>query len=272
MSLVINTNITSINSERSGSAAAAELKPPAAQRLPEQQRKSSVGAEAADGHPANQFQRRDDSAKNLSTVAKIAGEDLSLLAEIEKATDDVTGLLHRMRELTIQAVYDAKGSQDRQALNNEVQELKAEIDRISQDTLYGERSALADLETRLSTDAIRANSSDTVGLDTTALAIEAVEVTSVGSASDALTAVSSAMATVAGARADQADLHGRLENVVSNLIDVTQYTAAMRTKIEDADFAMEIARSAKAQMLQQTGTTILAQANASQQLALSLFR
>ena len=64
----------------------------------------------------------------------------------------------------------------------------------------------------------------------------------------------------------------RLEYTVSNLMNVAEFTAAARSRIQDADFAVEAARLAKAQVLQQTGTAMLAQANAAPQLALQLLR
>ena len=84
--------------------------------------------------------------------------------------------------------------------------------------------------------------------------------------------VTAAIETVAGGRAALGAVSNRLEYTVSNLMNVAEYTTAARSRIEDADFAAESARLAKAQVLQQTGTAMLAQANASQQLALSLFR
>ena len=111
-----------------------------------------------------------------------------------------------------------------------------------------------------------------------AIALEASGATgtiSVATASDAaatLTKVTSAIESVAGSRAELGAVSNRLEYTVSNLMNVAEYTTAARSRIEDADFAAESARLAKAQVLQQTGTAMLAQANASQQLALSLFR
>ena len=98
---------------------------------------------------------------------------------------------------------------------------------------------------------------------------------SVGTAEDAsatLALVTAAIETVAGGRAELGAVSNRLEYTISNLMNVAEYTTAARSRIEDADFAAESARLAKAQVLQQTGTAMLAQANASQQLALSLFR
>ena len=87
-----------------------------------------------------------------------------------------------------------------------------------------------------------------------------------------LTKITAAIEQVAGERASLGAVANRLEYTVSNLMNVAEYTTAARSRIEDADFAAESARLAKAQVLQQTGTAMLAQANASSQLALSLFR
>ena len=87
-----------------------------------------------------------------------------------------------------------------------------------------------------------------------------------------LTKITAAIEQVAGDRASLGAVANRLEYTVSNLMNVAEYTTAARSRIEDADFAAESARLAKAQVLQQTGTAMLAQANASSQLAIQLIR
>ena len=99
-----------------------------------------------------------------------------------------------------------------------------------------------------------------------------IDVSSAANASTSLAKISAAIEQVAGDRAGYGALQNRLEYTVSNLLNVAEYTTAARSRIEDADFAAESARLAKAQVLQQSGTAMLAQANASSQLALSLFR
>ena len=94
----------------------------------------------------------------------------------------------------------------------------------------------------------------------------------VNNASGALASISSAIDQISGQRAGYGALQNRLEYTVSNLMNVAEFTTAARSRIEDADFAAESARLAKAQVLQQTGTAMLAQANAQPQLALSLIR
>ena len=90
--------------------------------------------------------------------------------------------------------------------------------------------------------------------------------------SSALASISNAIDQVSGQRASLGALQNRLEYTVSNLMNVAEFTTSARSRIEDADFAAESARLAKAQVLQQTGTAMLAQANAQPQLALSLIR
>jgi flagellin len=88
----------------------------------------------------------------------------------------------------------------------------------------------------------------------------------------ALAKISAAIEQVAGNRAEYGALANRLEYTVSNLMNVAEFTTSARSRIEDADFAAESARLAKAQVLQQTGTAMLAQANAASQLAIQLIR
>ena len=90
--------------------------------------------------------------------------------------------------------------------------------------------------------------------------------------SDALDIVTGAIDMVSSLRAEYGALQNRLEYTVSNLMNVAEFTTSARSRIEDADFAAESARLAKTQVLQQTGTAMLAQANAQPQLALSLIR
>ena len=84
--------------------------------------------------------------------------------------------------------------------------------------------------------------------------------------------VTDAIEQVAGDRATYGAIQNRLEYTVSNLMNVAELTTAARSRIEDADFAAESARLAKAQVLQQTGVAMLAQANAAPELAMLLVK
>jgi flagellin len=109
-------------------------------------------------------------------------------------------------------------------------------------------------------------------IDGTSINLQKSSIDLVNDPSSALSEIASAIEQVAGDRAEYGALQNRLEYTVSNLMNVSEFTTAARSRIADADFAAESARLAKAQVLQQSGTAMLAQANASSQLALSLIR
>jgi flagellin len=257
--------------------------------------------------------------RGLNMATKNANDGLSMIATVENATNDVTDMLHRIRELAVQAANDTNSSTDRGYLQKEVDSLLNEINRVAAQTVYngaevldGSRSAqqiqvgtdsgqsisfeidAIDTETLgltgdvftpsssagaaavtdVTADAVAVNDANAVDADDDPEPVTGAKI-SVGTAEDAsatLALVTAAIETVAGGRAELGAVSNRLEYTVSNLMNVAEYTTAARSRIEDADFAAESARLAKAQVLQQTGTAMLAQANASQQLALSLFR
>jgi len=130
-------------------------------------------------------------------------------------------------------------------------------------------------------DAVQFASGSTTVVDGAAMASAAaaagdsmlgLSVLSAADAEQALSKISAAIEQVAGNRAEYGAMSNRLEYTVSNLMNVAEFTTQARSRIEDADFAAESARLSKAQVLQQTGTAMLAQANAASQLAIQLIR
>jgi flagellin len=309
MSLVINTNVASLNAQRSLAASGAELKT-AMERLSSGKKINSAADDAAGFAIA---ERMTAQIRGLNMATKNATDGLSMIATVENATNDVTDMLHRIRELAVQAANDTNSSTDRGYLQKEVDSLLNEINRVASQTVYngaevldGSRSGAANAQQiQVGTDSgqsisfeIDAVDTDTLGLSfdsftardgATAAVIddmssetaatsatlatgEKISVLTAADASIALGKVTAAIELVAGGRAELGAVSNRLEYTISNLMNVAEYTTAARSRIEDADFAAESARLAKAQVLQQTGTAMLAQANATQQLALSLFR
>jgi flagellin len=220
-------------------------------------------------------------------ATKNANDGLSMLAVIENATNDVTDMLQRMRELAIQAANDTNGSADRGFLQSEVSQLIQEIDRVATQTQYNGETILNGSFTGKKIQ-VGTESGQTVGFD-----VESVKSSDLGESTvdagvvgfnsiadidvstnptEGLSVITSAIEQVASQRATHGALQNRLEYTVSNLMNVAEFTTSARSRIEDADFAAESARLAKAQVLQQTGTAMLAQANASPQLALSLIK
>jgi flagellin len=307
MSLVINTNVASLNAQRSLATSGGELKT-AMERLSSGKKINSAADDAAGFAIA---ERMTAQIRGLNMATKNANDGLSMIAAVENATNDVTDMLHRIREIAVQAANDTNSTKDRQYLQKEVDSLLNEINRVASQTVYngeevldGSRNstqiqvgtdsgqsisfAIAAIDTdtlNLSKDGFAARTSaagpavvDNMALSAAAAtsgtlsANEKVSVLTAAAAGHTLTAVTKAIEDVAGNRADLGATSNRLEYTVSNLMNVSEFTTAARSRIEDADFAAESARLSKAQVLQQTGTAMLAQANASQQLALSLFR
>jgi flagellin len=281
MSLVINTNVASLNAQRSLSASGAELKT-AMERLSSGKQINSASDDAAGFAIA---ERMTAQIRGLNMAAKNAGDGLSMLSTIENATNDITDMLQRIRELAVQAVNDTNSTQDRGYLQDEVTQLVAEIDRVATDTQYNGRnvfvdfigsgsgeSAVAGGKIQVGTEANQTIDFTIDSVSTNALGVNSINVSTGSGATQALSLVDAAIEKVAGDRAEYGAVQNRLEYSVSNLLNVAEYTTAARSRIEDADFAAESARLSKAQVLQQSGTAMLAQANASQQLDLSLFR
>ena len=212
--------------------------------------------------------------RGLNMATKNANDGLSMLAVIENATNDVTDMLQRMRELAVQAANDTNSATDRGYLQKEADALLAEIHRVASQTQYNGQTVLdgtyQNKAIQVGTDAGQMVHFSVAGIDTGALGTSSIDL--VNNASSALAAISSAIEQVSGQRAEYGALQNRLEYTVSNLMNVSEFTTAARSRIEDADFAAESARLAKAQVLQQTGTAMLAQANSSSQLVLSLIR
>ena len=375
MGLVINTNIASLNAQRALAASTAEMNT-AMERLSSGKRINSASDDPAGFAIA---ERMTAQIRGLNMAARNASDGLSMLSAIENATNDVTDMLQRIRELAVQAASDTNTAQDREYLQEEVVSLIAEIDRIANQTQYNGRSILDGSMSgsiQVGTEAgqtvaysIASISSDNLGKIESQKLVTRMELTdtndtvtyflgydavndrrgiedsewnkegfkdlavgdlvtfssntdktyeylihattsngdlgfvrgnpevSVGdkiykvdfveematvegpslaeidltdNPAGALDIVSAAIEQVAGNRAEYGALQNRLEYTINNLMNVAEFTTAARSRIVDADFAAESARLAKAQILQQSATAMLAQANASSQLALSL--
>ena len=341
MSIVVNTNIGSLNAQRSLAESSRELST-AMERLSSGKKINSAADDAAGFAIA---ERMTAQVRGLNMATKHANDGLAMLATIENATNDVTDMLQRVRELAVQASNDTNSSTDRGYLQKEVDSLLNEINRVASQTVYNDQVVLDGTHTgqlQVGTDNgqnitfnIKSIDTDTLGLTgvSTDAATEATNAAANGTpalvgaftpgftpavlatttadnatysadgtistanqdalaaaaaaggdnilglsvltaadAEAALTKITTAIEQVAGNRAEYGAMANRLEYTVSNLMNVAEFTTAARSRIEDADFAAESARLAKAQVLQQTGTAMLAQANASSQLAIQLIR
>jgi flagellin len=284
MSLVVNTNVASMNAQRSLMHSGRELQT-SMERLSSGKKINSAADDAAGFAIAESMTAQ---IRGLSMAAKNANDGLSLLKVVENATNDVTDMLQRIRELAVQAKSGTNSADDIANLQLEAESLMDEISRVSESTTFNGVAYLAKdgagNATRTVNIQVGYNDGDSISLTTNA--VSAIDLSLVAdadsdgindpgeyldiSSATALNTISTAIETVAGYKANWGAGQNRLEYTVSNLMNVVEFTTAARSRIEDADFAVEAARLAKAQVLQQTGTAMLAQANASPQLAISL--
>lgn len=319
MSLVVNTNIASMNAQRSLMSSSKDLQS-AMERLSTGKKINSAADDAAGFAIAENMTAQ---VRGLSMAAKNANDGLGLLKVVENATNDVTDMLQRIRELAVQAQSGTNSASDIANLQLEAEALMQEITRVSEDTTYNGVAYLGNKDssgaqilsdpTDATSDPITSrtvdvqvgyNDGDTIQLKTytidtfrlglevqastgTANASQPVNDASDGSGTDlfddqtnflnieksgALAVITAAIDKVAGYKAEWGAGQNRLEYTVSNLMNVVEFTTAAQSRIQDADFAVEAANLAKAQVLQQTGTAMLAQANAAPQMALQLLK
>jgi len=278
MSIVVNTNIASMNAQRSLMSSSNSLQE-AMERLATGKKINSAADDAAGFAIAESMTAQ---IRGLSMAAKNASDALGLLKVVENATNDVTDILQRVRELAVQAQSGTNGTTDIANLQKEAEALFAEIDRISSDTTYNNKAYLSATDAGAINIQVGYTDGDSITITT-----QDVKTDQLGNATDklhdgssyldisssgALLVISDAIDQVAGYKADWGAGQNRLEYTVSNLMNVVEFTSAARSRIQDADFALEAAKLAKSQVLQQSGAAMLAQANAAPQLALQLLK
>jgi len=217
--------------------------------------------------------------RGYNQAIRNAGDGISLAQTAEGGMDGITNSLQRMRELAVQAANYSNTTADRTAINAEFAQLKTEVDRISQQTKFNTKSLLDGSFTAAAFQ-VGANSGETISVDAitnmgaTALGLTAaVDVTTIANASTAIGSIDTALnTTVTSARANLGASINRFEQTISNLRVTVENLQSSRSRIQDADFAAESASLTRLQILQQSGTAVLSQANAIPQNVLSLLR
>lgn len=204
-----------------------------------------------------------------------------MIQTAEGALQEAHAILQRMRELAVQASNDTNVDADRSAIQDELEQLVEELQRI-QDTTQFNTQKLLDGTTGVSgtvTLQVGANSGETMELDFTTVGIDLTDViagvsalnvsTSTG-AQAAVTAVDNAIAQVSAGRSMLGAWQNRLEHTIANLDNAAENLQAAESRIRDVDMAYEMMTFTKYQILQQASTAMLAQANLAPQSVLQL--
>lgn len=271
MALYVNTNISSLNAQRQLMTSGNGLDQ-AFERLSSGFRINSAADDAAGLQIAS---RMTSQIEGLNQAVRNANDGISLAQTAEGALQEMTTALQRIRQLAIQSQNGINSDDDRDALQKEVSALKEEISRIATDTTFANQELLTG---GFSADfLVGANAGQTITLalpgeafDVSGLGIDALNIDTVGGASNALSALDAALATVNESRADLGAVQNRFQSTIRNLSNISENVTAARSRIQDADYAKETANLTKFQIVQQASTTILAQANQRPQAALSL--
>ena len=281
MSQVINTNLASLNAQRNLSGTQNQLST-AIQRLSSGLRVNSAKDDAAGLAIAN---RMDGQARGMAVAVRNANDGISLSQVAEGALGKVTDMMQRMRELAVQAANASNTTTDRTSLNAEFQQLAQEVDRTLQSTRFNGQAILAGSAGSLQFQ-IGANNAttDQLAVTTTNMATAAnivavttattavISGTNATNANAMITALDTALDTVNSERATYGAVQNRFEAVIANLQIASENQTAAKSRIMDADFAKETAMLTRAQILQQAGTAMLAQANQVPQQVLQLLK
>lgn len=276
MAMTINTNLQSLNAQRNLGASQHSLAT-SMQRLSSGLRVNSAKDDAAGLAIA---ERMNAQVRGMNVAARNANDGISLAQTAEGALSKITDNLQRMRELAVQSANGTNTADDRLALDKEYSQLADEIGRITDNTEFNGKKLLnadttftfqvganvagdnqitvdaTDVKTKLDT---LAKKTATLGASETTATAEMTKI------DDALKAVSEERATYGAAQ-------NRFDSTIANLQVAAENTASARSRITDADFASETANLSRAQILQQAGTAMIAQANQLPQGVLSLLR
>ena len=272
MSMVIGTNVASLSAQRHLANSRADMEV-SMERLASGKRINSAMDDAAG---LTVVHKLDAKITGLNQAVRNGNDGISLIKVAEGALEEISSVLDRMKELTVQAANGTYASADRTAMSVEFVSLYNEMTRITDATDFNGTvviGAAATINIQVG-DTNKGTSQDVIAITTTNSANTAlsVAITSVLLANAANALVDTAIATVDTQRGTLGSVANRLENAVSNLMTTSEHQSAARSRIEDTDFAVESANLAKNQVLQQAGTAMLAQANASGQGVLSLLK
>jgi flagellin len=277
MGLRINTNVASLNAQRNlGSTRISMNK--SLEKLSSGQRINRAGDDAAGLAISENLKAQ---IKGLGQAQRNAEDGVSLVQIAEGGLGEVSNILIRLRELSVQAASDTIGVTERKFLNVEFEQLTSEVDRIANSTefnrvaLLNGTGAVFDIQIGTRNDPVSdrltfdASSAD---VNIAALGLNLASVSDKISAQNSLTSIDQAIISVSGIRADFGALQNRLQSTVNNIQVSVENLSSANSRVRDTDIAAETAELTKQNILMQAGTSVLSQANSSTNSALSLIQ
>jgi flagellin len=276
MSLVINTNVASLRTQNAMSISQARLEK-SFQRLSSGFRINTAADDAAGLGISESLRAR---IRSFTVAERNTNNAISMANTAEGGLSQISGIVIRMRELAVQSANGDLTSTDRSYLDTEFQLLKDEITRLAESTKFNSKDLLAGTAMSIAFQVgINTTSFDVIavtfgGVSLSSLGLSGVNVagSSSTSATTAIDALDGALAVVSNARATFGAATNRLQIAVANTQTIRTNLEAANSAIRDVDVAEETSQLARTQVLLQAGTAVLAQANQSPQLALTLLR
>ncbi|MBN2528281.1 MAG: flagellin FliC [Deltaproteobacteria bacterium] len=274
MGMVINTNTQAINAQRNLSRTSSSLSTSMA-RLSSGLRITSAKDDAAGLAISEKMKAQ---IRGLSQAERNANDGISLVQTAEGAMDEISGMLIRMRELSVQAANGTTDSAQKGFLNNEFSQLSSEITRIANSTEFNGTSLLnaaASVTLQVGIGTTSANDQLTVDFKdvratSSSINVSTQNISTASGAQSAISAIDTAITNLSEQRGKLGAFQNRLESTVRNLATTRENLSASNSRIRDVDVASESVDMTRSQILMQAGTAVLAQANGLPSMALAL--
>lgn len=275
MGLRIMTNVSALNAQKNLYMTGINLGKSMA-RLSSGQRINQAADDAAGLAISENLKAQ---IRGLRQANRNANDGISLVQIAEGSLNEVSNMLIRLRELGVQAASDTIGDTERKFLDVEYQQLKSEIQRVTESTQYNGYDLLngtgsvIDIQVGVNNDPFKDRISFNAGAANSTLEALGMVSETVGTKEGAQTTLSvldDAMISVNAIRANFGAMQNRLQSTSSNLLIYDENMSAANSRIRDADIAAESTEMVRNNILMQAGTAILGQANQVNQLALKL--
>ena len=275
MGLRVNSNIASLNAQRSLAQVTERLQKNF-RRLSTGLRISTAADDAAGLAISERFWAQ---IRSTQQVIRNAQDGISMTQTGEGALNEVSNIMIRLRELSIQAANGTVSGQDKDTLNQEFRDPISEVDRIARSTTF---NGVQLLDGTGSTVSLQVGIGTVAGVDTIILSaadtlaatmgLSTLDIGAAGSQNEAIDAVDAAITTVNQIRGTFGAVQNRIERTIANLRNQVKNTTAAESRIRDVDVAEETANLTRNSILQQASVAILAQANVQPQIALQLLQ
>ena len=265
MSLRINNNVEAFNAHRQlvGTANSAAK---SMERLSSGYRINRAADDAAGLAISEKLRGQ---IRGLSQAQRNAQDGVSLVQTAEGSLNEVHSMLQRVRELAVQYQNGTLSTSDKAAITAEATQLASEIERIGNSADFNGIKLLDGSGGTISFQ-VGANDGDTISVDTATLADKVSDISV--DQTDAISAIDAAIENVSTLRSTFGAVQNRLEHTLNNLATYQENLMASESRIRDVDMASEMVEFSKNNILQQAGTSMLAQANQAPQAVLSLLR